>query len=182
MQRQKQNIFGIALICSMLVFLSACGSVKSEQSYPKNEYDKQREKYGSILDSKDDDSGFVLWDSKDRGGKNQGGTLGVNGYLWRATLDTLSFMPLASADSNGGLIITDWYAAPSTPGERVKLNVLIKDKTLRADGVKVTVFRQVKERGEWIDATSNPSTARQLEDAIIARARELKQQQGDKKK
>src|SRR5579862_8835017 len=73
-------------------------------------------------------------------------TLGVNSYLWRATLDTLSFMPLVSADPFGGVIITDWYEDPKTPGERFKVNALILDKSLRADGVRITVFKQFSDK------------------------------------
>lgn len=100
--------------------------------------------------------------------------LGVNSYLWRATLDTLNFMPLASADPVGGIIISDWYAAPEKPDERVKVNVYILDKRLRADALKVTVFRQVRGVGGWTDANVNPDTGVKLENAILSRARELR--------
>lgn len=100
--------------------------------------------------------------------------LGVNSYLWRATLDTLNFMPLASADPVGGTIISDWYAAPEKPDERVKVNVYIFDKRLRADALKVSVFRQVRGAAGWTDAQVNPDTGVKLENAILARARELR--------
>ena len=80
-------------------------------------------------------------------------TLGVNSYLWHATLDTLSFIPLASADPFGGVIITEWYSAPEAPNERMKVTVYILDRALRADGLKVAVFRQTKDAtGVWADA------------------------------
>lgn len=102
-------------------------------------------------------------------------TLGVNSFLWHATLDTLRFMPLASADPFGGVIITDWYSAPQDPNERLKVTVYILDRRLRADGIKVSVFRQTKTAaGGWADAATNPETANKLEDAILARARELR--------
>ncbi len=100
--------------------------------------------------------------------------LGVNSYLWRATLDTLNFMPLASADPVGGIIISDWYAAPEKPDERVKVNVYILDKRLRADALKVSVFRQVRNAAGWADAQVNPDTGLKLENAILSRARELR--------
>jgi hypothetical protein len=100
--------------------------------------------------------------------------LGVNSYLWRATLDTLNFMPLASADPVGGVIISDWYAAPEKPDEHVKVNVYILDKRLRADALKVTVFRQVRNAAGWTDALVNPDTGVKLENAILSRARELR--------
>lgn len=100
--------------------------------------------------------------------------LGVNSYLWRATLDTLNFMPLASADPVGGIIISDWYAAPEKPDERVKVDVYILDKRLRADALRVTVFRQVRNAAGWADASVNPDTGVKLENAILSRARELR--------
>ncbi|HEY8950576.1 MAG TPA: DUF3576 domain-containing protein [Rhizomicrobium sp.] len=105
---------------------------------------------------------------------NGGRTLGVNSYLWHATLDTLSFMPLHSADPFGGVIITDWYSDPSNPNERMRVTVYILDRRLRADGIKISTFRQTKSADGWVDAQVNPDTANKLEDAILVRARELR--------
>jgi hypothetical protein len=99
--------------------------------------------------------------------------LGVNAYLWRATLDTLNFMPLASSDPIGGVVITDWYSAPETPSERVKVTTYILDRRLRADALRVSVFRQTLDDGMWVDAQTNPDTAVRLENAILTRAREI---------
>jgi hypothetical protein len=101
-------------------------------------------------------------------------TLGVNSYLWHASLDTLAFMPLASADPYGGVIISDWYSAPQDPNERMKVTIYILDRRLRADGIKIAVFRQTRTADSWIDAQVNPDTATKLEDAILTRARELR--------
>jgi len=101
-------------------------------------------------------------------------TLGVNSYLWHATLDTLSFIPLASADPFGGVVITEWYSAPEAPNERMKVTVYILDRALRADGLKVAVFRQTRATEGWADAPVSADTARKLEDAILTRARELR--------
>jgi Domain of unknown function (DUF3576) len=101
-------------------------------------------------------------------------TLGVNSYLWHATLDTLSFMPLQSEDPFGGVIITDWYTAPQTPNERLKVTIYILDRRLRADGIRIAVFRQTKTADGWADAQVNPETANKLTDAILTRARELR--------
>jgi uncharacterized protein DUF3576 len=101
-------------------------------------------------------------------------TLGVNSYLWHASLDTLSFLPVQSADPFGGVIITDWYSPPENPNERSKLTVYILDRRLRADGIKIAVFRQTHTAEGWADAQVNPDTAVKLEDAILTRARELR--------
>ena len=100
--------------------------------------------------------------------------IGVNGYLWRATLDTLSFMPLASADPYGGVIITDWYVNPERPGERFKCTVYILDSRLRADGLNVAVFKQNAAGAGWIDAASAGQTETDIENAILTRARQLR--------
>ncbi|HWA69954.1 MAG TPA: DUF3576 domain-containing protein [Rhizomicrobium sp.] len=101
-------------------------------------------------------------------------TLGVNSYLWHASLDTLSFLPLVSADPFGGVIISEWYVAPAAPDERLKVTVYIMDRTLRADALKVVVFRQLRQGGGWADAAPSPDTAHKLEDSILTRARELR--------
>jgi hypothetical protein len=120
----------------------------------------------------------LLFGSGDKkGGDNNGAPagVGVNSYLWHATLDTVSFMPLASADPFGGVIITDWYSPPGTPDERFKMNVLILGRELRADGVRATVFRQKRDaNGQWIDAAVEPQTGIDLENAILTRARQLR--------
>ena len=101
-------------------------------------------------------------------------TLGVNSYLWHASLDTLSFLPLVSADPFGGVIISEWYVSPTSPDERLKVTIYIMDRALRADALKVVVFRQVRSGNVWQDSTPSPDTARKLEDSILTRARELR--------
>jgi len=113
----------------------------------------------------------------DEAEKNAGGALGVNSFLWRASLDTISFMPVNSADAFGGVIITDWHSLADAPKERFKLNVYILGRTLRADGVRVAVFRQVIDpQGTWKDAGIPEETGIKIEDAILTRARQLRNQ------
>lgn len=101
--------------------------------------------------------------------------LGVNSHLWRATLDTISFMPIASADPFGGVVITDWYSPPQSVNERFKMNIFILDRQLRSDGVKVSLFRQTRdESGQWIDQAVDPQTIAELENTILARARHFR--------
>ncbi|PZU58238.1 MAG: DUF3576 domain-containing protein [Sphingobium sp.] len=100
--------------------------------------------------------------------------IGVNSYLWRATLDTLSFMPLVQTDSNGGVIVTDWYANPNTPTERMKLTVSILDQDLRADALRVAASRQVNQNGQWVDAPVQAATVQKLEEIILTKARDLR--------
>ena len=101
-------------------------------------------------------------------------TLAINSYLWRAAVDTVSFAPLLQADSNGGVIVTDWYANPRSPGERVKLTVSILDQDLRADALRVAASRQVLQNGQWVAAPVAAATVQKLEDIILTRARDLR--------
>ena len=103
-------------------------------------------------------------------------TIGVNSYLWRASLEAVSFAPLLQADSNGGVIVTDWYANPNNPGERVKMTVTILDRDLRADALRVAASRQVAQSGGWVDAPVQAATVQKLEDIILTKARELRRQ------
>lgn len=101
-------------------------------------------------------------------------TIGINAYLWRASLDTLGFMPLLQTDSNGGVIVTDWYANPNAPGERMKLTVSILDKDLRADSLSVAASRQVQQNGQWVDVPVQAATTQKVEEIILTRARDLR--------
>ena len=101
-------------------------------------------------------------------------SIGVNSYLWRAAIDTVSFAPLLQADSNGGVIVTDWYTNPNSPGDRVKLTVAILDQDLRADALRVAASRQTLQNGVWVNAPVAAATVQKLEDIILTRARDLR--------
>ena len=101
-------------------------------------------------------------------------TIGVNAYLWRAALDTISFMPILQTDSNGGVIVTDWYVNPNLQTERMKVTVAILDQDLRADALRVSAVRQVNRSGQWVDSPVEAATVQKLEDIILTRARDLR--------
>ncbi|HEU0117807.1 MAG TPA: DUF3576 domain-containing protein [Alphaproteobacteria bacterium] len=155
-----------------ILALAACSSegIETDPSYGDKSHDDLY-KYGSLMS---DEGGINLFGGdKKKAGDNTG--IGVNGFLWRAALDTISFMPIVSADPFGGVIITDWYSPPTTPDERTKLNVFIRDRDLRADGVKVSIFRQTKASdGSWKDAPVAAATSGSLENAILTRARQIR--------
>ncbi|MBI3441893.1 MAG: DUF3576 domain-containing protein [Proteobacteria bacterium] len=161
-----------------LAMLSGCsGPIVKEASYPTRQsgtdkilYSDQKretiwgdgESLGSKLFGKDDE-------------KNGGGAgIGVNSFLWRASLDTIAFMPVASADPFGGVILTDWYENPNAEGERFKINVYILDKQLRADGLRVSVFKQKKDKTAWRDVAVADGMATTIENTILTRARDLR--------
>lgn len=104
-------------------------------------------------------------------------TIGVNAYLWKASLETIAFMPLATVDSNGGVIVTDWYASPTVPNERVKVTIAILDTELRADAIRVSASRQTLAASGWVEATVRAGTVQKLEETILGRARDLRRAQ-----
>jgi hypothetical protein len=172
------------IIVAALAALALAGCGPSTTKYPSGGSDIQRtgdpyktpqEKSGSVFGG---DDGIVLFGENsafqgEEGGGGQG--IGVNSYLWRASLDTVSFMPLASADPFGGVIITDWHSPAETPDERFKVNVYILGRQLRGDGIRAAVFRQKRDLdGSWVDAPVDPQTATDLENAILTRARQLR--------
>jgi hypothetical protein len=164
----------IALAC--LLAVAACGDLRS--TYPdKQAGQTSSNDNGSSSSSVPDD---LLFGDDGLFGplfyrKGSEGGIGINAFLWRASLETLAFMPLSSADPFGGVIITDWYALPETPNERFKMTVYITDRDLHADAIRVSAFRQVKNaNNEWVDATLAPKTTVDLENAILTRARELR--------
>ncbi len=121
------------------------------------------------------DTGKVVGQTGDYTGGLEN-VLGVNAFLWRAALDTVSFMPLSAGDPFGGTIITDWYAPPATPNERFKITVYVLDRKFHAGSLKVALFRQVRDAsGGWVDAPANPDAAINLENKILERAYQLRQ-------
>lgn len=155
--------------------IAGCSADKLEADYPVDPEDRRRLRHGKLTG----EGGLTLFDgnkgSKRRSGGSAAPSIGVNSALWRATLDTISFIPLASADPFGGVIITDWYEDAQAPGERFKLNILILGTKLKADALRVSVFKQEKdENNEWRDSNVDTSMNRKLEDKILTRARHLR--------
>lgn len=177
--RPRAAIVSAAVCVAGALLLAACAaepftppvdSQSREQTRPEEvDYTKQQTIFGQ--------GGITnLFGTRSEEGGGGGG-LGVNGFLWRASLDTISFMPVNSADPFGGVIITDWHTPVESPSERFKLNVYILGRTLRADGIRVAVFRQVQDRaGQWRDAAVPDETGTKIEDAILIRARQLRNQ------
>ncbi len=157
---------GMGIALAAAVALASCAAKESETVYSS-----AGGASSSSVGSTGNSGGGVNITGTDR----RDGAIAVNGYLWRASLDTTSFMPLSSADPFGGVIITDWYSPPETPRERFKLTVYILDRRLRADGIKVSVFRQMRVGpGQWVDSAVGSDTAAKLENAILTRARQLR--------
>ena len=164
------------LVIFAVALLAAGCTGKTEYNYPDKKPGRgvdptgSNKQYDGVLGQ----DGFNIFGRKSAEDPGGGG-IGVNSYLWRASLDSIAFMPVSSADPFGGVIITDWYSPPETPDERFKLNIYILGRQLRADGIKAAVFRQRRDPGgEWADAAVEPKTATELENAILTRARQMR--------
>jgi len=152
--------------------LAACNfSIGGDPTYKE---DRDKTERGAGADSGTMFGEGGLFGAPNKSGTDNGTGVGVNSLLWRASLDTISFMPLVSADPFGGVIITDWYTPPQTPNERFKVNIYILGRALRADGVRASVFRQTNDTGTWADAPVALNTSTDLENAILTRARQLR--------
>lgn len=162
-----RTLFPIATALAFALALSACESmgIAPDPPPPTEDRSSSSSSNGGLIDT-------LFGSDAPTGG---GSGIGVNSFLWRASLDTISFMPLNSADPFGGVIITDWYSPEGARQERFKMNVFILVRSLRADGVRVSLFRQVQDRGRiWRDASVPVQTASRIEDAILTRARQLR--------
>jgi hypothetical protein len=175
---RSRGLIGVAVLCAMA--LSGCG-LPVEGSYPtkRTGEDPVYSKDGTETDANRKTifgTGGITFGGEDKPRDEGGGSgIGVNSFLWRASLDTISFMPVNSADPFGGVIITDWHSPAQTPAERFKLNVYIMGRALRADGVRVAVFRQVQDtRGTWRDSSLPNKTSTDIENAILTKARQLR--------
>lgn len=170
------KIFVVSIAIAMGV--TACGTgIESERRFPTEKPGGKSDPFGNTnSDTGVFGEGGLFSLGSGGGGSDNANGIGVNSFLWRASLDTTSFMPLSSADPFGGVIITDWFTAPEAPSERFKMTIYILDTSLRADGVKVSVFKQAQspDGAGWVDAAVTPGTAAQLENAILIRARQLR--------
>jgi hypothetical protein len=163
---------------AIVIGLVGCSGddVEAPQAYRTENNERIRDEYGTVWGGDETvfQRGTGRFAREDGANAGSYAGIGVNAYLWRAALETLNFLPLVQADPFGGVIITDWYS-PERRDERFKLNVYILDTELRADGVKVAVFRQTSAENGWQDvALADPETATKIEDSILTRARELR--------
>ena len=159
--------------CSAALALTACsgGTLKVPEKQRSTDMGKVYER-GDTLFGKD---GLTFDSSKSLSSNDGGSGIGVNAFLWRASLDTISFMPITLPDPFGGVIITDWFSPAESATERFKINVYILGRALRADGLRVSVFRQVRDAaGGWRDTAVPDDMATQIEDSILTKARQLR--------
>lgn len=168
----KRQFFFYSFFIFTVLLLNACTGEKAENITEDELQGRRKHRYDGMGKLFGEDALVLGGDDRSREEATSG--IGVNTYLWRATLDTLSFMPLASADPFGGVIMTEWYVSPKNPHEKTKIDVRILDRVLRADGLKISVFRKVFRKGTWEDERVQPETVKNLEEAILTRARQIK--------
>ncbi len=167
-KQMLQSLTRGAIVSGLLLSLVACGNdLTIEPDYPENQKTGV-ENMGSLFDG----NSLSLFSSSTSEASSP--TLAVNSFLWRAALETFSFMPLTTADQLSGIIITDWYSEPSVPDERMKVTILILDKSLRADALRITAFREKRTSLGWETSPVADQTSRKLEDVVLVRARELR--------
>jgi len=173
-QSVSARVFALVVMTGVAAFgLAACSSDSAKVDAPSPQVDAPlpRPEPNRPSDAKPDSGGGMF--GMFGGGDAQG--VGVNEFLWRASLDTLHFMPMESADPFAGVIKTNWYTAAQSPNQRLKVTVFILDTRLRTDALRVTVFQQTKDAaGNWVDASVDPDTTTKIENLILTRARELK--------
>ena len=158
-----------SLIALSLTNCSGFQGASGDESYPKSREQRQLDSLGKITG----EDGITFGGNKKKSAATEG--INVNGYLWRATLDNVYFMPVISADPFGGVVLTDWYKASNTTKERYKLNIYITGTELRSDAVRVAAFKQkLGKAGTWVDVDADPKIGKEIEDKILLRARELR--------
>lgn len=172
----KQGVLqSLALVLVLSMGISACTYEYDDTPPPEDKVEPNQNGIfgeGGIFDSQ----GNRLF-GDENSGAGDSGRIGINTYLWRASLTTISFMPVTSVDPFGGVIITDWHSTAAAPNERFKLNIYILGRALRADGIKVAAFRQVQDQpGVWADAPIARGTTLKIENAILTKARQLRYQ------
>lgn len=178
------NMFRIVFLSLFLTLLAAC-QPQVERNYkdyhPEVGEDLRQSKMKSIITKSDEP--VIIYSSNKKNSSGGGSASGMAGsYLWTAALESISFMPLVSSDSNGGAIITDWYASPESPNEQFKFNIFILSTDLQVGSVKVTAFKQVRSGGQWHSTSISPEIARNVEDNILRKAISLRAKAEDKKK
>ena len=175
-KRIKLPVLTACFLGLAITLLAGCEGADIVGEYPDKRKGEASPTYGDKKDTIFGEGGLNLFGDSKKNQPSDGGGIGVNSFLWRASLDTISFMPVNSADPFGGVIITDWHSNVEAPNERFKLNVYILGRSLRADGVRVSVFRQIRDGNDWKNAAVPKGTDIKIEDAILTRARQLRRE------
>jgi hypothetical protein len=168
----------LSVVLGLVSLLSFSSEATLGSVYPKSAKSQRDERVGSVLssDSKESEGGLTIMGSlkKSKEPSNVLKTTTVNPYLWKASLDIISFMPITISDPVGGVISTDWLEDQNGKGERHKINVIIKSSDLKAGDLKVSVFKQILRDHIWRDVKVHESLSHDVEDKILTKARSIK--------
>ena len=173
------NICKFLLLCVVVASISACAGGRLPDD--RTEREKREESFGKIFGDdllvfgeRNDPQDETNSNFQEQSNREGSFVFQVSSYLWLATLDSLSFMPLRQADRTSGIVLTDWYRHEQFPEERFKIDIKIFSQTLRSDGFSVKVFKQTLQEGTWIDESLPNEISRSVEDVILNKARLLK--------
>lgn len=169
----KQLLLKIGIFLLLSVLLASCGNTKRKT---EDDFLSPREKRAKIQKPLNAQAGtfFSFKTKRTEKSKEEGSRIAVNPYLWRSSLETLSFIPLLQADSSGGVIIYDWYSLPETPTTRYKVDIIITSREFRVDALKVTVFKQERKNGQWREIKAGVQTVAQIKETILFRAKQIR--------
>lgn len=168
-QIKKRTFFPLTLSILVLGGCSGDMSPKSGQNVPMGRNEARKRDFGNLFGED-----FLMFGGPKKQNSAAPISATVNPFIWRASLDTISFMPLTSADALGGVIVTDWYISPRTPHERIKVTIYVTNPQLRADAVKVSIYKQVNKGGTWVNARADAASATEMENIILSKARQLR--------
>ncbi len=154
------SVFSAIVLFSAQLFAS---------DYPQSQVEREMDEMGSLLGGE----GIIFRPGKERSNATKAKIGNVNKYLFQASIEILKFAPLASADSKGGTIITEWYTPKDQKNTQFKVTVYIKDDLITPEGLEVIAFERKKVDGKWSQDHQSSPIAKVLEDKIIRKARDL---------
>jgi hypothetical protein len=155
----------------VLLIILGFTTISLAGDYPKSRVENEMDEMGSVLKGE----GLVFRPGKTKSTATKSKIGNVNKYLYQATLEVLDFVPLTSADSVGGVIITEWYNPKGQPNTQLKINVFIKDEVISVEALDVKAYERSKIDNKWSEDYKESAIASILEDKIIRRARTLYQ-------
>ena len=172
--RFTKNVAKILYLLPILIFFNSCGIYKPTDA---REFPPEPEK--RVAKNIEEGRGFKLFDNQNKGG----GTFdfATSNELWRASLDTLDFMPLISADYGGGILITDWYNENNNYRDYIKISIRFLTNEIRSDSLKIKVYtKNCESSGECTISLDNPEIRQKLVSTILTKASKYKQEKKKK--
>src|SRR6056300_1178404 len=165
----------LLFLLQLLIFLNSCGIYRKTDArkYPPNP--KER-----VAKNIEEGKGFRIFDSNRSKGTNY--EFASSNELWRATLDTIDFMPLTTANYSGGIIVTDWYSDNKNLNENLKITVRFLTNEIRADAINLKIFYRVCDNLNKCQVTEKDGNlVNELKKEILKKAVAYQQESKNKK-